>query len=58
MVLDLRLKEDWLSGDNQFLFYTYRILCISCRTNRNRFYRSLFLILFIYNSVTDENCSL
>lgn len=26
MVLDLRLKEDWLSGDNQFLFYTYPIL--------------------------------
>ena len=26
MVLDLRLKEDWLSGDNQFLFYTYPLL--------------------------------
>lgn len=43
MVLDLRLKEDWLSGDNQFLFYTYRILCSSCRTNRYCFCRS-FLI--------------
>lgn len=23
MVLDLRLKEDWLSGDNQFFLYLY-----------------------------------
>ena len=24
MVLDLRLKEDWLSGDNQFFFVAVR----------------------------------
>ncbi len=26
MVLDLRLKEDWLSGDNQFFLYLYVLL--------------------------------
>ena len=40
MVLDLRLKEDWLSGDNQF-FCTTRIRCRDSQSAKHQYFMDM-----------------
>ena len=41
MVLDLRLKEDWLSGDNQFFFVPTRIRCRDPQSAKHQYFMDM-----------------